>query len=127
MNITEKDIGSAIKMIAQKFDDELFQKTETELEENWFFKWDDSASIEWNTYKFHEMLKLYGSICRRWEERHNGSCCVVERVRDKYLMPKIKQLVQQINSASAGVDVKCSSCGEPLSTTCQHCKKLWES
>ena len=99
MEVTEKDISDVITSMAKRFDDELFQKTEEELEENWFFKWDDSASLEWNTYNFHDMLKLYGSFCRRWEEKHNGSRCVVGRVRDKYLMPKIKQFVKQITSA----------------------------
>ena len=102
MGVTEKDIGDVITSLSQRFDDELFQKTEAELEEKWFFKWDDSESLEWNTYQFHDLLKLYGSFCRRWEEKHNGSCCVVERVRDKYLMPKICQFVKQITSASTG-------------------------
>jgi hypothetical protein len=96
VKVTEKDIGDVLTSMATRFDDELFQKTEAEREENWFFKWDDSASLEWNTYQFHDMLTLYGSFCSRWEERHNGTCCVVERVRDKYLMPKIKQFIGQI-------------------------------
>ena len=100
MKVTEKDIGNVITSMMKSFDDELFQKTEAELEENWFFKWDDKASLEWNTYQFHDLLKLYSSFCRRWEEKHNGSCCVVERVRDKYLMPKIRQFVKQITSGS---------------------------
>jgi hypothetical protein len=102
MEVTEKDIADVITSMAKRFDDELFQKTEAELEQKWFFQWDGSASLEWNTYKFYDMLKLYGSFCRRWEEKHNGSCCVVERVRDKYLMPKIKKFVKQITSTSTG-------------------------
>ena len=102
MEVTEKDISYVITTLADSFDDELFRKTEAELEESWFFKWDDSKSLEWNTYQFTDLLELYGSFCRRWEEKHNGSCCVVERVRDKYLMPKIKQFVKQITSACTG-------------------------
>ena len=94
-------ISDVITTLSLSFDDDLFQKTEAELEENWFFRWDDSISLEENTYRFYDMLKLYGSFCRRWEERHNGSCCVVERIRDKYLMPKIKKFVEQITSANA--------------------------
>ena len=101
MDITEKNIRDVITTLSLRFDDELFQKTEAELEENWFFRWDDSISLEENTYRFYDMLELYGSFCRRWEERHNGSCCVVERIRDKYLMPKIKKFVEQITSANA--------------------------
>ena len=98
MEVTEKEIGDTIIALAKSFDDELMEKPENELEEYWHFKWDDSVSIEWNIYHFHDMLKLYGNFCRRWEESKNGSCCIVERVRDQYLMPKIKQFVKQITS-----------------------------
>ena len=99
MEVTEKEIGDVITLMVKRFDDYLYQKTEAELEENWFFKWDDSASLQWNTYKFHDLLKLYESFCMMWEKKHNGPCCIVERVRDKYLMPKINQFVKQITTA----------------------------
>ena len=102
--VTENDIRDTISILALRFDDELHQKTVAELEENWFFKWDSSASLERNTYCFYDLLKLYGSICRQWEEHHNGSICVVERVRDKYLMPKINQFVKDITSAIRRVE-----------------------
>lgn len=102
MKVTEKDISKVITELAQTLDNDLFQKSEAELEELWFFKWDDSASLEQNTYQFYDMLEFYGSFCSLWEDKHNGSCCIVERVRDKYLMPKIKQFVKQITKASTG-------------------------
>jgi hypothetical protein len=98
-NITEKDIGDTIKAMANRWDAELYALTENELETQWLFKWDSSASVEWNTYKFHDLLGLYGRQCRRWEERHNGTCCVVERVRDKYLMPKIREFLHILSNA----------------------------
>jgi len=67
--------------------------TEGDLEKSYFFRWDESATTEWNAYQFHVLLKLYGSRCRKWEELHNGYCCVVERVRDKYLLPKIREFL----------------------------------
>lgn len=94
--VTKEDIGKVITSIASAFDAELYGKTESELEEYWFFKFDREELLERNIYNFYDMLKLYGNFCRRWEEHHNGSCCVVERVRDKYLMPKIKQFVKDI-------------------------------
>ena len=54
-------------------------------------------SKEWNLYKFSDALEMYKSRCRRWEEHHNGSSCVVERVRDKYLMPKIKDFLTKVS------------------------------
>lgn len=94
--VTEKDIADTIISLHDAFEKELLDKTEPELEENWFFKFDPDASMAINIYHFHDMLKLYGHFCRRWEEAKNGSCCVVERIRDKYLMPKINEFSKQI-------------------------------
>ena len=99
MEITE--LGETMIAIAKNFDNELMLKSESELEEYWHFKWESSDSLELNLYQFHDMLKLYGNFCRRWEEAKNGSCCVVERVRDKYLMPKINEFVKQITAHAA--------------------------
>jgi hypothetical protein len=44
------------------------------------------------------MLNLYQNKCRRWEEMHNGSSCVVERVRDTYVMPKIREWLAVIKA-----------------------------
>jgi len=97
-NPIQREIGNVITALAQGADDELFALQDAELERYWFFRWDEKASIEWNTYKFSDLLELYKRQCRRWEERHNGSCCVVERVRDKYLMPKVKAFLAELES-----------------------------
>ena len=89
--ISESALKKTITSLAEGFDRELFEKTKEELEEYWYFKWDASQSVCRNIYEFHDKLKLYGSFCRRWEEKHNGSCCIVGRIRDKYLMPKIQE------------------------------------
>ena len=94
--VTEKDLGDLITTMSKSFDDELYGKEAAELEEYWHFRWNEKSSLEVNTYRFHDALKLYGNFCRRWEEKHNGSLCVVERVRDKYLMPKIREFVRQL-------------------------------
>ena len=96
--VTDKEIGAVITALSNAFDDDLYSKSNSELEQYWHFVWDDKLSLEVNTYHFHDLLKLYGSFCRRWEEKHNGSVCVVERVRDKYLMPKIREFVRQLTS-----------------------------
>ncbi|WP_162651536.1 hypothetical protein [Lentilitoribacter sp. Alg239-R112] len=96
----EKKISSVLTGLAKAFDDELENETEEDLEKSWFFKFDETAKPHVNLYNFYDMLKLYGSHCRRWEEKHNGSMCVVERVRDKYLLPKIKEFAEQSGMTS---------------------------
>lgn len=76
--------------LVASIDRELYEKSKEELESYWYFKYDTSISVEENMYSFHSMLHLYSTFCRRWEEYHNGSYCVVERVRDTYIMPKIR-------------------------------------
>jgi hypothetical protein len=96
IEVTEKDIGDTLNALHRSFSDELFATPPDGLDCYWFFRWDATKSPEWNTYQFHDLLKLYGAQCRRWEEHHHGSCCVVERVRDKYLMPKIREFLSAL-------------------------------
>jgi len=93
--IKPDDIKNVIGGILKRANDELASLEEEDLEKFWYFQWDSTRGHEWNLYKFTDMLDLYRSQCRRWEEMHNGSCCVVERVRDKYLMPKIRAFLAQ--------------------------------
>lgn len=95
--MTEENIGDQIKSIAAQFDAELIALKELELAERWYWRWEEGASIEWNTYKFSDSLERYKRQCRRWEEEHNGGCCVVERVRDKYLMSRVREFLNQLN------------------------------
>lgn len=94
--VTKEHIGEVLTGLARSFDDELAAMPEASLEQHWHFRWDASNAVEWNVYRFHDLLGLYGRVCRRWEERHHGSCCVVERVRDKYLMPKIRVFLAEL-------------------------------
>lgn len=72
------------------------------LERFWYFAYDSDRSVEWNIYLFVDMLDLYKRKCRQWEEMHNGSMCVVERVRDKYLRPKITEFAETIGARKPG-------------------------
>jgi len=92
----KKDIGNVLTSMAKSFDDDLLGKTEEELKEEWYWYWEENKSIEWNTYKFSDILELHKKLCRRWEEHHNGSCMVVERVRDKYVMPRIREFLETL-------------------------------
>lgn len=100
--VTEHHIGTAISGLMRAFDAEYAQMTKDDLEQKWFFEFDPAKSLEANMYHFHDMLTLYAGSCRRWEEKHNGSSCVVERVRDTYIMPKIREFAEQIR-ASYGI------------------------
>ena len=94
--IKKEDIETVLNHILSVADNELNNKTEKELEDYWYFQYDKSKSKEWNLYQFCKLLEMYRVRCRKWEEIHNGSSCVVERVRDNYLMPKIKQFIEDI-------------------------------
>jgi len=85
----KKGIETVLTAIADGFDRKLYSQTKAQLEEHWFFEYDSNLSPQKNIYQFWDLLTLYENSCRRWEEHHNGTICVVERVRDKYLMPKI--------------------------------------
>jgi hypothetical protein len=94
----DKALGDVMTAIVDSSQKELLRKTQEELEGYWFFQFDPELSSEQNLYEFSDLLELYSRHVERWEEHHHGSCCVVERVRDKYLMPKIKQFVADIRS-----------------------------
>lgn len=96
MEATKEGIAAVLNGIIASGEDDIQRMEQAGLEGYWHFRWDDSASLERNIYNFHDLLKLYGSFCRRWEEKHNGTCCVVERVRDTYLMPKIRQFAERV-------------------------------
>lgn len=91
--VMQSAISDVLTGMMESGNRELRESSQSDLERYWFFTFDPTRSLEWNLYQFHDLLKLYGSQCRRWEEMHNGCCCVVERVRDKYLMPKIKEFI----------------------------------
>jgi hypothetical protein len=96
--VTSEAIGQVLTSILARANDELLGASADELEKLWYFRWDPSASLEWNTYKFSSSLEAFKRSCRRWEEHHHGNACVVERVRDKYLMPKIKAFLAELSA-----------------------------
>jgi hypothetical protein len=94
--LEQNALEDVITSILTRADQELFALSREGLESRWHFRYDTARSPEANLYDFHKMLHLYGGACRRWEEHHNGICCVVERVRDTYLLPKIRQFTQDL-------------------------------
>lgn len=95
----DESINNVLASMIGRFQSELFATDEKNLEKYWHFKWNNNASVELNTYEFTEMLEIYNRNCRKWEEHHNGISCVVERVRDKYLMPKIHEFLAALRTS----------------------------
>ena len=98
--ITEDDLKKTIVGLGERFQNELFEKTQEELEEYWFFKYEKSKSLEDNLVEFHDKLTLYLSFCRRWEEHHGGICCVVGRVKRQYMRPKVQEFLKHSHQLS---------------------------
>jgi len=96
MNEKSAAIKEVLSSLVSNTEKALLEKQESDLGSLWYWKWDENQSIEWNTYKFSDYLESFKWNCRRWEEHHNGSCCVVERVRDKYIMPRVKEFLSEI-------------------------------
>lgn len=66
-------------------------------EPEFYFKWKDVKEITPITiYQWFKALELYSSLARSWEEQERGSTCVVERVRDEYLLEKCQELLDNI-------------------------------
>lgn len=96
MTPTNSDIEHTIKSVHLRFITELLACSESDLNARWSFRWDKDANVDWNVYRFTQALEAFKRDCRRWEEYHSGTCCVVETVRDKYLMPKIRAFRQEL-------------------------------
>lgn len=94
--LLEKDIKEVLDALSKKTEVTLLKKDQRQLEDYWHFSWDKNMSAAYNTYRFMDNLESYRRNCRKWEEQHNGTCCVVERVRDEYLMPKIRAFLSEM-------------------------------
>jgi len=94
----EESLKVVFDNIRAQEQNELYSCSQEELDKYWFFVYEDDKSLAYNLYHFTECLTLYKSKCRRWEEHHNGITCVVERVRDKYIYPKIKEFESRLRA-----------------------------
>jgi len=93
MSVTNDDLEKVVNNISASYDAALLALSADDIAAEWYWRWDEGRSIEWNTYKFSDILELHKRRWRRWEEHHHGSCCVVDRVRDKYVMPRIREFL----------------------------------
>lgn len=81
------------RAIAGHSDAHLRSLPQSALEDSWFFRWDATAPLDLNLYEFFDFLELYARTCERWEHLHGGHVGLVERVRDRYVLPKIRWLL----------------------------------
>lgn len=98
MNPRQEEIGEILSALKERSEKKLLALTEAELADLWWWNWEEDRSVEWNTYKFSAALEVHKTRCRRWEEHHNGNCCVVERVRDKYVMPRVRGFLAALST-----------------------------
>ena len=96
MSVTKEHIEDVITGLAASFDADLLALSADEIAAEWYWRWDEGRGREWNTYQFSGALELHKRRWRKWEEHHNGPCCVVERVRDKYVMPRVREFLETL-------------------------------
>lgn len=76
-------------------DKELFSKTKKELKDMWYFSFENNNhDSEIMLNDFYDNLKLYESKCFKWEIHHNGAVDIVRRIRDMYILPKIRMFLK---------------------------------
>jgi len=95
--VTTEQISEVVTGLAASFDADLLALTSYEIAAEWYWAWEDGCTKEWNVYQFSDLLELHKRRWRRWEEHHNGHICVVERVRDKYVMPRIREFLAALS------------------------------
>jgi hypothetical protein len=115
-------LQQAARAITAHADAHIRSLPQPALEDSWFFRWDATAPLDQNIYEFFDLLDLYARTCERWEHLHGGHVRLVERVRDRYVLPKIRWLLMTHlprptpDSIRSGMPER--SCGSaPLSPT----------
>lgn len=88
--LSEEVLVESISLIADCFDKDLYEKTKDDLERYWHWKYDSDCSKESNLYEFYDCLTMYAYFCEKWETHHNTTINIVSRMRDQYIMPKIR-------------------------------------
>lgn len=97
MSQLDQELRHLFNNITNNYQLELASITDAnDLEQFWLFKYNTARTQEQNMYEFYSMLNIYQRRCRDWESMHHGTSCVVERVRDQYLMPKIKEFLKNL-------------------------------
>ena len=98
--------GEILPRLIDAMDAQLLTMTPEEIQAHWVWSWQEEASLWWNIYHFADTLELYKEQWRKWEEHHNGYICVVERVAEKYVKPRVDDFVMMMiaNTSLKGTD-----------------------
>jgi hypothetical protein len=99
--VNVREIEKAMKGFVEKSEADLLAMSADEIANEWWWTWLEWRTIEWNTYSFSSTLESHKRRWRKWEEHHHGSCCVVKRVRNKYVMPRIREFLAALDAHSA--------------------------
>lgn len=89
-------VGDAVIETIKRERTALLSLEEADLAAQWNWRWEETRSLEWNVYSFSDHLEKHKRRCRQWEEHHHGGCCVVERVRDKYVFPRVREFLAEV-------------------------------
>ena len=99
-------LDEIVPRLADAIDELLLAMTPEEIQAHWVWSWQEEASLWWNIYHFADTLELYKRHWEKWEEHHNGYICVVERVAEKYVKPRIDDFMRAMiaNTSLKGTD-----------------------
>ena len=100
--LSDREDAIRYRMAAECVRQVLSSMSDKGVAEEWCWEWDENRDAQWNTYRFNCALDLHKWRWRRWEEMHNASCCVVERVRDKYVMPRVREFLAALDVHRGG-------------------------
>ena len=98
--------GKILPRLIDAMDAQLLTMTPEEIQAHWVWSWQEEASLWWNIYHFADTLELYKEQWRKWEEHHNGTTCVVERVARQYVKPRVDDFMRAMiaNTSLKGTD-----------------------
>jgi hypothetical protein len=92
----QRALADTVTVLDARGKSDLFAMSQRELLDSAPFSFEAGRNEAENLYRFVRDMIGYSSRCRRWEEHHNGSCCVVERVRDTYLRPRMIRFLEDM-------------------------------
>ncbi len=120
----DRNIREVLSNLMVYVTDETMALDQDALAAKWFWQWEKDKSVEHNACEFNDDLEAYKRRCREWEEHHNGGGCVVERVRDKYLIPRVREFLAALAAHTECDGINCNRIKDNEDMTCGDCDHL---
>jgi hypothetical protein len=120
----DRNIREVLSNLMVYVTDETMALDQDALAAKWFWQWEKDRSVEHNACEFNDDLEAYKRRCRKWEEYHNGSGCVVERVRSKYLVPRVREFLAALAAHAECDGINCNRVNDDEGMTCGDCDHL---